>query len=184
MTSRRVSTFSGRITDVGAILDTGIHDIDNLIYLMDSEPTSVYASGGTINDISHEDHANIVVNFSNGKSGVIEVNWVTPMKVRTLSLTCEDCFVELDYIKQQLFVSKSTVSESPTPRLYPPPIEFQSTKIGLNQEEPLRLEIQDFVDSINTGKQPLVDGREGLLSLKVALSAVESLNTGEVVKIV
>ena len=119
MTSRRVSTFSGRITDVGAILDTGIHDIDNLIYLMDSEPTSVYASGGTINDISHEDHANIVVNFSNGKSGVIEVNWVTPMKVRTLSLTCEDCFVELDYIKQQLFVSKSTVSDSPTPRLYP-----------------------------------------------------------------
>ena len=183
MNSRRVSTFSGRITDVGAILDTGIHDIDNLIYLMGSEPTQVFASGGSFNKLEHEDHANIVINFSNGKSGVVEVNWITPMKVRTLSLTCENCFVELDYIKQQLFVSRSSVAKIKTPKLFPAPIEFKSTKINLNKQEPLRLEIEDFINSINTGEDPLVSADDALVSLKVAIACVESLKSGNVVNI-
>ncbi len=183
MNSRRVSAFSGRIMDVGAILDTGIHDIDNLIYLMDSNPVSVYATGGKINDIDHEDHANIVINFENGKSGVVEVNWITPMKVRTLSLTCDGCYVELDYIGQKIIISRSSSSDMESPRLFPPPIEFKSTKINLNKEEPLRLEIEDFISSIKSRSPPLVDGKQALISLRTALAAVESLNSGEVVKI-
>jgi len=183
LNARRVSPFTGRINDVGAILDTGIHDIDNLLYLMDSNPVNVYASGGSFNQIEFEDHANIVVNFENGKSGVIEVNWITPMKVRTLSLTCENCFVELDYIKQQFFVSKSSFAEIDSPRLYPSQIEFNSNKINLNKEEPLRLEIEDFVNSIEGGGKPLVGGAQALLSLKVAIAAVKSLNNHEVVNI-
>ena len=183
MNSRRVSTFSGRITDVGAILDTGIHDIDNLIYLMGAKPTQVFASGGSFNNLDHEDHANIVINFSNGKSGVIEVNWITPMKVRNLSLTCENCFVELDYIKQQLFVSRSSVAKINTPRLFPAPIEFKSTKINLNKQEPLRLEIEDFIDSIQSGRNPLVSAEDALVSIKVAIACVESLRSGNVVNL-
>lgn len=183
MNSRRVSAFSGRIMDVGAILDTGIHDIDNLIYLMGSKPTQVFASGGSFNDLDHEDHANIVINFSNGKSGIIEVNWITPMKVRTLSLTCEKCYIELDYIKQQLFVSRSSIANIDSPRLFPAPIEFKSTKINLNKEEPLRLEIEDFINSIKTGEEPLVSASEAITSLEVAVACVKSLNSGKVVNL-
>tara|TARA_B100000902_G_scaffold384778_1_gene425339 strand:+ start:2502 stop:3482 length:981 start_codon:yes stop_codon:yes gene_type:complete len=183
LNARRVSPFSGRINDVGAILDTGIHDIDNLLYLVDSKPVNVFATGGSFNQIDLEDHANIIINFENGKSGVIEVNWITPMKVRTLSLTCEKAFVELDYIKQQLFISKSSVSESDSPRLYPPPIEFKSTKISLNNQEPLKLEIEDFINSISNGTKPLVAGESALLALKVGMAAVKSLQYGEVIPI-
>ena len=183
LNSRRVSSFSGRINDVGAILDVGIHDIDNLVYLMNSKPVSVYASGGSFNDIMFEDHANIIVNFENGKSGAIEVNWITPMKVRTLSLTCSNVFVELDFIDQEMIISRSEILESASPVLYPAPLEFKSTKIGLNKKEPLRLEIEDFLQSIEGNKEPLVDASEALQSLKVALGAVESLKIGDVVSI-
>lgn len=183
LNARRVSPFTGRINDVGAILDTGIHDIDNLLYLVDSKPVSVYASGGSFNQIDLEDHANIVINFENGKSGVIEVNWITPMKVRTLSLTCETSFVELDYIKQQLFVSRSSLSKSDSPRLYPPPIEFKSTIISLKNQEPLKLEIEDFINAFSNGTKPLVGGEDALLALRVGAAAVKSLNCGEVIKI-
>ena len=183
LNARRVSPFTGRINDVGAILDTGIHDIDNSIYLMDSKPVSVFATGGSFNQIDFEDHANVVINFENGKSAVIEVNWITPMKVRTQSLTCEKTFVELDYIKQQLFIQKSSISDTNSPRLYPPPIEFLSTKINLNNEEPLRLEIEDFVDSVKENRSPLVGGEDAVLALKVGMAAIESMDSGEVVYI-
>ena len=63
LNARRVSPFTGRINDVNAILDTGIHDIDNLLYLMDSNSVTMYASGGLFNQIGFEEYANIVVNF-------------------------------------------------------------------------------------------------------------------------
>ena len=183
LNARRVSPFTGRINDVGAVLDTGIHDIDNLLFLVDSTPKTVYASGGSFNQTDFEDHANIVINFENGKSGVIEVNWITPMKVRTLSLTCEKSFVELDYMKQQLFISRSTFPKVDDPQLYPLPIEFESTKINLKNQEPLRLEIEDFVNAIEYSRPPLVTGRDAISSLKVALASAESIRSGKVVSI-
>ena len=113
ISSRRVSNFPGRIRDVGVILDLGIHDIDNSIFLMGSKPVSVFCTGGTHNDIEYEDHVTIMILFENGKSAVIEVNWITPLKVRKISLTCEKAFAELDYMDQTISVSSSKYIDPP-----------------------------------------------------------------------
>tara|TARA_B100000963_G_scaffold361996_1_gene401821 strand:+ start:7264 stop:8244 length:981 start_codon:yes stop_codon:yes gene_type:complete len=183
ITSTRVSNFPGRIRDVGVILDLGIHDIDNCIFLMGSNPKKVYAHAGRINDIEYEDHATISIEFENGKQATIEVNWITPMKVRSLSLTCEKAFVSLDYINQEIDVSSSVFKDPGNPNLFPQRIEFQTKTIDLIKDEPLRLEIVDFVNAIKNGHKTSVTGEQGLLALKVALAALKSIESGVVIDV-
>lgn len=181
--SRRVSNFPGRIRDVGVILDLGIHDIDNCIFLMGSEPKKVYAHAGKVNDIEYEDHATISIEFENGKQATIEVNWITPMKVRSLSLTCEKAFVTLNYMNQEIEVSSSVFMDPENPDLFPQRIEFQTNTIDVIKEEPLRLEIIDFVNSIKEKRDASVTGEQGLLALKVALAALKSIEMGVVIDV-
>ncbi|MBD51002.1 MAG: oxidoreductase [Euryarchaeota archaeon] len=181
ISSRRVSNFPGRIRDVGVILDLGIHDIDNSISIMQSKPVSVYATGGSHNDIEFEDHVSIMIKFENNKSAVLEVNWITPMKVRTLSLTCEKGFMELDYMKQSITISESKFVEPDSRSQFPPKIEFGKREVHIEKQEPLFLEIKNFVQVIDNNDIPSVPGEDGLLALKVAEAAVQSLKTGEVI---
>jgi len=181
ISSRRVSNFPGRIKDVGVILDLGIHDIDNVLHLMGSKLTSVFTRAGSHKAIEHEDHANIILGFEDGKSAMLEVNWITPMRVRTLSLTCENTFVELDYMRQQGSISKSRFINPEDKQQYPVKIEYDTKMISLQRQEPLKIEIQDFVESIIDDREPLVNGEEGIYSLRATIAALESWKTGKVV---
>ena len=185
ISTRRVSNFPGRIRDVGVILDLGIHDIDNATFLMGSKPISVYAVGGSLNDIEYEDHATIMIEFENGNNAIVEVNWITPMKVRTVSLTCEGSFVELDYMSQEISASSSVFVDPENPNQFPANLEIRRDAVPVESAEPLRLEIEDFVECIgsNDERKPLVDGEQGVLALRVALAALESIKSGEVISI-
>ena len=188
ISTRRVSNFPGRIRDVGVILDLGIHDIDNAIYLMGSKPISVFARGGSLNNIDYEDHANLMIKFENGNTAVVEVNWITPMKVRTVSLNCEKAFVELDYMKQEMVVSSSRFADPDNPEQFPANIEIDRKSVSIKREEPLKMEILDFLQAIKSKsgeerRSPLVDGKQGIIALKVAIAALESIKSGEVVSV-
>lgn len=180
VSSRRVSSFPKRIKDVGVILDLGIHDIDVLRYLIGTKIRSVYSLAGiTQTEVNEkfEDHANILLEFEGSKCpipGFIEVNWMTPMKVRKVSLTCSSNFVEFDYITQSLEVSSSTVFDYNTSNLYQLPQKYEIRKISIKPEEPLKNELIDFLGSITDGRPPLVSGEEGLETLRIAHAAVES----------
>jgi len=178
-TSRRVSSFPVRITDVGVIMDLGIHDMDVIRYLASDDVESVYTIGGTERDTPHEAFANISMKFKNGVTGVVEVNWLTPTKVRKIWLTCRKAHLELDYINQALKVSSSKTLEYDESDLYRLPYEYNIRNIYLKKQEPLKNEIQDFVNAIENNSEPLVNGVEGLKSLKVAKTAVASYKTGE-----
>jgi len=111
ITSKRVSNFPGRIKDVGVIFDFGVHDIDVMRYLA-GNVESVYARAGKFTEnIPHEDHANVVLNFENGVCGIVEVNWLTPTKIRKLFLTCSKNFVEADYMNQTVTISSSSFKQ-------------------------------------------------------------------------
>ena len=185
ISTRRVSNFPGRIRDVGVILDLGIHDIDNATFLMGSNPISVYAVGGSLNDIEYEDHATMMIEFENGNNAIVEVNWITPMKVRTVSLTCEKGFVELDYMSQEIFASSSVFVDPENPNQFPANLEIHRELVPVDGAEPLRLEIEDFVNCIEGAEHrtPLVDGEQGIVALRVAIAALESIKSGEVVSI-
>ena len=98
----------------------------------------------------------------------IEVNWFTPHKVRSLVATGSEGIAYLDYIKQELVVHNSRNSDV----------------VKVEKAEPLKLELEHFLKCVETGEAPLVDGREGLKVLKIALEASNQLpKTGDVVNV-
>lgn len=184
LTSKRVSSFPGRIRDVGVVFDFGIHDIDVMRYLV-GEVTSVYARAGNFNkNIRNEDHADIIMNFENGICGVIEVNWLTPVKIRKLFLTCSTYFVEVDYIDQSITMSSSSFSKIDEMNLFNVPIQYNVNTVSLEKKEPLRNEILDFIQAVEQTTQPLATGEDGLQALRIAEAATQSYKTGKEVKII
>ena len=183
LTSKRVSNFPGRIRDVGVMMDLGIHDIDIMYYLA-GRIESVYAKAGKFTkDINHEDYANIILNFENGICGIVEINWLTPMKVRKLFLTCSKNYVEADYIQQSLTISSSVFEDTDDMNLYKIPIQYNVNQVALEKREPLRNEIEDFVNAIEHNSKPLVSGYDGLMALKITEAATNSYKNAEEVKI-
>ncbi|WP_455392242.1 Gfo/Idh/MocA family protein [[Eubacterium] cellulosolvens] len=185
LSSRRVSSYPARIKDVGVIFDLGIHDIDVMRYLVGAKIKSIYTLAGMTHGEKNqelEDHANILLEFEGQNynvPGFIEVNWLTPMKVRKVSLTCSQNFVEFDYITQSLEISSSTIIDTDTNNLYQLPQKYEIRRISIKPEEPLKNELLDFLNSVITSEPPLVSGVEGLETLKIAQAAVDSYKKGQ-----
>ncbi len=144
ISSKRVSNFPGRIRDVGVIFDFGVHDIDVMRYL-GGEVKSVYARADRFNKkIKYEDHATIILNFTNELCGVVEVNWLTPMKIRKLSLTCDKSFVEADFINQSIQTSTSSFEKVDDANLHDVPIQNQISTMDLQNTEKRTIEKRDI----------------------------------------
>lgn len=176
--SRRVSSLPSRIKDVGVVMDLGIHDIDVIQHVVDRPAKSAYTLAGSGNGIRFEDHANILIDFEGGATGFIEVNWLTPMKVRKLALTCSKNFIELDYMDQSAQVCSSSFKPFESGNLFNVPIEFDLRRIALRKEEPLRRELSDFVSAVEGSKEPLVSGESAVKTLKIAEAALRSVSSG------
>lgn len=155
--TRRVSRRPLRIGDVGVIKDLAIHDVDVTNQLFDSEAEIVFASAGSLSH-SFEDYANIIICYDRKRSAFIETNWLTPRKVRSLTITGTEGLVNVEYITQQVVVENNE-------RLYQPFLEYQ---------EPLKRELESFVNSILRDEQPQAKGEDGLKALKLCEAAIES----------
>jgi UDP-N-acetylglucosamine 3-dehydrogenase len=158
ITAKRVSQWPERIGDVGVVKDTAIHDIDVMRFISKQDPISVYAKMGSMRNKKFEDYAQIMLTYANGESAFIETNWLTPYKTRTLIATGTEAIMRLDYNTQDLWIEQKT--ETIQPRL-----AFQ---------EPLKAELQHFVDCIVEKKKPIVTGEDGVKALEIATAAMES----------
>jgi UDP-N-acetylglucosamine 3-dehydrogenase len=179
--SRRVSSYPPRVENIGVIMDLGIHDIDILRYLVDDKVTSVYTlastAGNNFGGRKFENHANILIDFKSDVSGFIEVNWLTPMKVRTVSLTCSNNFAVMDYSDQSLEISSSSLMEYDIGDLFQLPQKYDIRMIQVKREEPLKLELQDFINAVENKTNTKITGEDAIETIKIARAAVESNNT-------
>lgn len=148
--------------------DTAIHDIDIVRYIFNEDPLAVYAKAGNLRHEKQEDYAQIMLTFSGGKSAFLEANWLTPYKIRKLTVTGSEAIVSVDYITQDMTIE--TAGQTLTPRY--------------EWEEPLKLELQHFVECILNDRQPLVTGLDGLKALKIAEAALKSASKGRLVKLI
>jgi UDP-N-acetylglucosamine 3-dehydrogenase len=177
--TRRVSSLPSRVRDVGVIMDLGVHDIDVIQYVIGAKARSVYTLGGQGKGVKYEDHANMLIDFEGGATGYVEVNWLTPMKVRKLALTCSQNFVEVDYMDQAALVCASSFKQLDSGNLFNVPLEFDVHRTTLKKEEPLRRELDDFIAAIKDGKAPLVTGESAMRTLRIAEAALESMKSGK-----
>jgi UDP-N-acetylglucosamine 3-dehydrogenase len=166
-TAKRVSEWPERIGDVGVVKDLAIHDIDIMRYIFNSEPQTVYAKTGRMKHRKFEDYAHIMLTFEGGKSAFIESNWLTPYKTRILIVTGSTAIAKLDYITQELTIEESEKTVQPR----------------IPWQEPLKLELRNFVNCVLGREKPLVTGMDGLRALKIAEAALKSSKMGRTVKI-
>lgn len=166
-TARRVSQWPERIGDVGVVKDTAIHDLDVMRYLFAEDPVAVYAMAGNLRHRRFEDYAQIMLTFEGGKTAFIEANWLTPYKVRSLSVTGSEAIINVDYITQK--ITLETAGQSLTPRH--------------KWQEPLKLELQHFVDCIIHDKETRVTGVDGLKALQIAEATLKSAQKHKTIKL-
>ncbi|USH00430.1 Gfo/Idh/MocA family oxidoreductase [Thermococcus argininiproducens] len=167
LTAKRVGPLPPQIKDVGVIIDLAVHDIDVMSFLLERNVRKVYARAGSAkNPLELEDYAIIMLDFENA-TGVVETNWLTPHKVRTLSVVGTEGIAELNYITQKLILyNHEWVKEAK--------VQFK---------EPLRNELEHFVECVKKEEKPLVNGEEGLHALMVAIKALESANKDEAIDV-
>jgi len=165
--ARRVSRRAERIKDIGVIKDLGIHDIDVILMLFEDNVEEVYAIAGNI-EFVYEDYANIIMKFSKKRSAFVETNWLTPRKVRRLILTGTEGLINVEYISQEITIENKK-------GIYQPFLEYQ---------EPLKLELKNFVNSILEDKEPKPNGEDGIKALMICDAAIKSSKEGKPIRIV
>ena len=183
--SRRQGPFPARVRDVGAVIDLATHDLDVMRYLLHSEVARVYAETERRIHTEHEDLLNGLLRFENGTVGVVQVNWLTPTKIRELIVLGERGMLQLNYITQDLVFYENS---SATPAEHPLTLltgvsEGTLVRHSVDRAEPLKLELESFLSSITNGTPPEVDGEDGLRALALALDLVRSGNEGRVLDV-
>ena len=172
--AQRLSPYPPRIHDVGVVVDLASHDIDLLRHLV-GKPV-VRICGETLRSISshREDVFNGLMRFEGGAIGVLDVNWMTPRKVRRLSVTGDRGHFECDLLSQELFFYENDSAPSgwDAHSVLHGVTEGNVLGIRIQRHEPLAAEIQDFVAAVQTGQAPAVTGEEALETLRIALEFV------------
>jgi UDP-N-acetylglucosamine 3-dehydrogenase len=166
-TAKRVSQWPERIGDVGVVKDYAIHEIDIMRRIFEEDPTTVYARVGNLKHTKFEDYAQIMLTFTRGKTAFIEANWLTPDKVRNLTLTGSDAILSLDYLTQEITIESHE----------------QTVKPRYEWKEPLKLELQHFAESVTKNVEPEVTGTDGLKALVIAEAAIKSSEKDRAMKL-
>lgn len=150
-----------QIRDVGIISDTSVHDIDTAMLLFNAKPNVVFARAGKLMH-EYEDHATIMLGFERQRSAVIVTNWITSKKVRTFSAVCTEGIISGDFITQETWIDhagEQIMEKRPF-------------------EEPLKLELQNFISAIEGKASTLVSAQDATNVTKVAEAALLSSATG------
>jgi predicted dehydrogenase len=174
--ARRLGPFPKRIRDVGVVIDLATHDLDVMDHLVASEVQHLYAETEQRIHTDHEDILNALLKFDSGVLGVLQVNWLTPTKIRELTVLGERGMFVCNYLTHELRYHKNADVLGPAESRRKPRAvsEGESVTFPIEQTEPLRLELQAFLEAVR-GERPVeVDGEAGLRALHLALALVTS----------
>ena len=153
----RLSEFSPRSLDVDVVLDLMIHDLDILLALTGHKPEEIRAAGISILS-SKVDIANVRLQFPGGCIANITASRVSTERVRKLRLFQPHEYISLDYGRQDAVRFRVK-----------PPSGIDFAPLAVVKDEPLRLELENFFESIATRHAPRVTGQQALAALEVAL---------------
>ncbi len=158
---QRMGPYDPRIDDTDVIQDLMIHDIDVVSSLIQGDIAEMNALARKVTSKKHMDFA--VANYRTEDDIIVTLtaSRSTNKKVRKMSITTEKSFIELDYIGRKITRTRrgNGSSNKNKQREYEESYE--------NEEEPLKMQLIDFVNSIQNGTKPLITGYDGLEALKL-----------------
>jgi len=167
--ARRIGPFPPRIKDVGVVFDLATHELNIMEYLTGVGIRSVAAEvKQTLHD-KHEDMVSGILRFGDDVIGMMDINWLTPTKIRQLAVLGERGMFLVNYLTQELWFYENRSAQDHWLGLVTVGVtEGSVIKYELARVEPLRVELETFVDAINHGYNGLVNGEEGLRAVFLA----------------
>jgi predicted dehydrogenase len=164
--AHRLSIFTPRSLDVDVILDLMVHDLDIVLSLVQSPVRSLHAVGLPV--LSRKvDIANVRVEFASGCVANFTASRVSTERVRKLRFFQPHQYISIDYARQDLLFINVKPQEPPSPAAALGGLAV--SKPSVIAGEPLRLEIESFLESVRTRQQPQVTGQQGRAALALAL---------------
>jgi len=169
--SRRLGPFPPRMSDVGVVIDLATHDLDIMRYLTGSEVARLYAETEHNVQTLCDDLLAGLVKFQNGVLGVLDISWLTPTKIRELYVTGERGMFLANYLTQELCLYENGFFHGngwDSPGFLWGVDEGCMIRHRIQKREPLRLELESFVQAVLDDRTPPVCGEDGLIALDLA----------------
>jgi UDP-N-acetylglucosamine 3-dehydrogenase len=184
--ARRLGPFPERVQDVGVVVDAATHDLDIIRFLLGSEAIRVHAETKSALRTRREDLLNGMLRFEDDTVALLEINWLTPTKIRELHVTGQRGMFRADYLTQDLYFYENA-DANPIAwnalQLLRGVSEGMMTRFALQKREPLRVEQEAFLAAVGGDKGAVVTAQDGLAALKLALALIKSGQQGRSIQL-
>ncbi len=164
----RVGPYHGRIMDTGIVLDLGIHDVDLIQLLTGARTERVFATALN-RQHQHEDQAVLQLALADGRTGMIELSWNAPYRMRNILVSGTRRYAMCDLLNQRLMIYEEHEESG---RLLPQPYPVTAG-------EPLRAELESVIASVEQGTAPACPAEDSIHALRVCLAALRSIESRE-----
>jgi predicted dehydrogenase len=163
----RLGTFPERSLDIDVVFDLMIHDLDLVLDIVGGEVTGIEAVGVPVLT-PRVDIANVRLRFAGGCICNLTASRISRDRVRKIRFFQRDAYLSIDYAAQDAEVWRLVAKDNGMPGI-------EGGKLDVAREEPLKRELDDFLDAIRTGRPPLVTGEQGRAALALAERVVERM---------
>jgi predicted dehydrogenase len=186
----RISPLTFRSIDVGVVLDVMIHDIDIVLRLARSKVAKIDAVGVSVIG-GPEDICNARLTFENGCVANMTASRLALKTERKLRVFTPEAYVSIDYQKKYGMVARKTENLSAirdaVAQIRAGEIDDISQldftelvsieELQIDDIEPLRAELESFVNAVQTGAEPEVPAEDGLAAVEIATRIVEAIGS-------
>ena len=180
LTAQRMSAASGRITDVDVSMDLIIHDIEVIQYLVKSQVVNVNSSAVKTSDQPEgKNYITALVEFENGVTANLTASRITQARVRTLTVTTDTNYIDMDFINQSINVHSQGrmpyVNQEDIPEWMHYGLKGSVEQLFIPTNQPLSAELGHFLACIRGEATPRITGEMALNALKVIWQVQEKL---------
>lgn len=180
LTAQRMSAASGRITDVDVSMDLMIHDIEVIQSLVKSPVANVQASAvKTPDQPDGKNYITALVEFENGVTANLTASRITQARVRTLTVTTDTNYIDMDFINQSINVHSQGrmpyVNQEEIPEWMHYGLKGSVEQLFIPTNQPLSAELGHFLACIRGEATPRITGEMALNALKVIWEVQEKL---------
>jgi len=165
----RLGVFPDRSLDIDVVFDLMIHDLDVILSLVRSEVTAVEAVGVPVLTPRY-DIANARLRFASGCIANVTASRISKDRVRKIRFFQPDAYLSIDYAAQEVEGWRLVRRDGDRPSIQGGPLPVQ-------RDEPLRLELADFVAAVRARSAPRVDGAAGRRALALATAIAEKMES-------
>ena len=178
---RRQGPFPSRIADVGVVKDLATHDIDLVMWLSGSKFASINAQTAHRSGRQHEDLVSINGQLENSTVVNVLVNWLSPLKERSIIITGEKGAFVVDTLNSDLTFYENGIHEVSQDAylLFKGVVQGNVTTFAFDKPEPLLLEHEHFRDKLLGKEADIVSIAEGVETVRIADAVLESSSTNQ-----